>query len=208
MNLPLAPKDPPSMKTSTTTHLLSCTKIRPVSRLGLGSKILIMGGAALVAGSLQPVAAHADSVQVARGKYLVRLAGCTDCHTPGHFLGKPDMSRFLAGSDVGFEVPGVGTVVGRNLTPDKETGIGGWTLEQITTAIRTGVRPDGRALSPIMPWAAYAGMRQADVEAIAVFLKTLPPVKRHIPGPFKANEKTTTFRWRIIPPDGLAAAAP
>src|SRR5258707_781110 len=76
------------------------------------------------------------------------------------------------------------------------------------TKIRTGVRPDGRALSPVMPWPAYAGMRQADVYAIAVFLKTLPPVKRHIPGPFKANEKTTTFRWRVIPPDGLAAAAP
>jgi mono/diheme cytochrome c family protein len=183
------------------------TKIRPVSRLGLGSKILIMSGAALVAASLQPVVAHADSAQIARGKYLVRLAGCTDCHTPGHFLGKPDMSRFLAGSDVGFEVPGVGTVVGRNLTPDKETGIGGWTLEQITTAIRTGVRPDGRALSPIMPWSAYAGMRQADVEAIAVFLKTLPPVKRHIPGPFTANDKPTTLRWRIVAPEASATAA-
>jgi mono/diheme cytochrome c family protein len=183
------------------------TKIHPVSRLGLGSKILIMSGAALVAASLQPVVAHADSAQIARGKYLVRLAGCTDCHTPGHFLGKPDMSRFLAGSDVGFEVPGVGTVVGRNLTPDKETGIGGWTLEQITTAIRTGVRPDGRALSPIMPWSAYAGMRQADVEAIAVFLKTLPPVKRHIPGPFTANDKPTTLRWRIVPPESSATAA-
>src|SRR5260370_1565318 len=137
------------------------TKIRPVSRLGLGSKILIMGGAALVAASLQPVVAHADSAQIARGKYLVRLAGFTDCHTPGHFLGKPDMSHYLAGSDVGFEIPGVGTVVGRNLTPDKETGIGGWTLEQISTAIPTGVRPHGRGLSPIKPWPAYAGMMQA-----------------------------------------------
>jgi mono/diheme cytochrome c family protein len=180
------------------------TKIRPVSRLGLGSKILIMG----VAASVQPIVAHADSAQVARGEYLVRLAGCTDCHTPGHFLGKPDKSRYLAGSDVGFEVPGVGTVVGRNLTPDKETGIGGWTLEQITTAIRTGVRPDGRVLSLIMPWLAYSGMEQADVDAIAVFLKTLPSVKRRIPGPFAANEKPTTLRWRIVPPEGLAAAAP
>ena len=183
------------------------TKIRFVSRPGLGSKILIMGGAALVASSLQPAVAHADGAQVARGQYLVRLAGCTDCHTPGHFLGKPDMSRYLAGSDVGFEVPGVGTVVGRNLTPDKETGIGDWTLVQISTAIRTGVRPDGRVLSPIMPWPAYAGMRQADVDAIAVFLKTLPPVNRHIPGPFKVNEKPTTLRWRLVPPETSATAA-
>ena len=180
--------------------------VHPVSRLGLVSQILIMSGAALVAASLQPVAAYADSAQVARGKYLVRLAGCTDCHTPGHFLGKPDLSRYLGGSDVGFEVPFAGTVVGRNLTPDKETGIGGWTLEQITTAIRTGVRPDGRVLSPIMPWPAYSGMRQADVDAIAVFLKTLRPVKHKIPGPFMANEKPTTLRWRLVPPETAAAS--
>src|SRR6516165_3212409 len=43
---------------------------------------------------------------IAHGKYLVQLGGCTDCHTPGHRLGKPDMSRFLGGSDVGLEVPG------------------------------------------------------------------------------------------------------
>src|SRR5258708_13575369 len=145
------------------------TKVDPASRLGLVSQILSMGGAALVAASLLPVEAYADSARVARGKYLVRLAGCTDCHTPGHFLGKPDMSRFLAGSDVGFEVPGVGTVVGRNLTPDKETGIGGWTLEQITTAIRTGARPDGPALSPLMPWAPSAGITQPDGEPLAIF---------------------------------------
>jgi mono/diheme cytochrome c family protein len=178
----------------------TCTRIRLVSRLSLVSQMLIMGGAALIAASLQPLVAYADSAQVARGKYLVRLAGCTDCHTPGHFLGKPDMSRYLAGSDVGFEVPNVGTVVGRNLTPDTETGIGGWTLEQITTAIRTGVRPDGRSLSPIMPWPAYAGMTQSDAAAIAVFLKTLAPVKRNIPGPFTADEKPTTLRWRIVAP--------
>jgi mono/diheme cytochrome c family protein len=195
----VAPRRQQLRKTSTMVH--------PVSRLGLVSQILIMGGATLVAASLQPAAASADSAQVARGKYLVRLAGCTDCHTPGHFLGKPDMSRYLAGSDVGFEVPGVGTVVGRNLTPDKETGIGSWTLEQISTAIRTGVRPDGRSLSPIMPFAAYAGMTQSDTNAIAVFLKTLPPVKHKIPGPFTANEKPTTSRWRLVPPETSAAAA-
>src|SRR6516162_6245353 len=48
----------------------------------------------------------AESAQLAHGKYLVQLGGCTDCHTPGHLLGKPDMSRFLGGSDVGLEVPG------------------------------------------------------------------------------------------------------
>src|SRR6516164_5099859 len=47
----------------------------------------------------------AESAQVAHGKYLVQLGGCTDCHTPGHLLGKPDMSKFLGGSDVGWRFP-------------------------------------------------------------------------------------------------------
>ena len=69
----------------------------------------------------------AESARLAHGKYLVQLGGCTDCHTPGHLLGKPDMSRFLGGSDVGLEVPGLGVFVAPNLTPDKVTGLGNWT---------------------------------------------------------------------------------
>ena len=87
--------------------------------------------------------AHAES-PVERGKYLVVLAGCNDCHTPGFFLGKPDMAKYLGGSDVGFEIPGLGVFPGRNITPDKDTGIGNWSTEQIATALTTGKRPDGR----------------------------------------------------------------
>jgi hypothetical protein len=57
---------------------------------------------------------------------------------------------------VGFEIPGVGVFVGSNITPDKETGIGEWSAEEIVTAIQTGKRPDGRMLAPIMPWHALA----------------------------------------------------
>ena len=63
------------------------------------------------------------------------VAGCNDCHTPGFFFGKPDKDKFLGGSDVGFEIPGLGVFNGRNITPDKETGIGAWTDEQIAAAI-------------------------------------------------------------------------
>ena len=51
-------------------------------------------------------AASAEESQIERGKYLVTIAGCNDCHTPGYFLGKPDFSRRLAGSDVGFTISG------------------------------------------------------------------------------------------------------
>src|SRR5262245_57058588 len=84
--------------------------------------------------------------QVARGKDLVVGSLCTDCHTPGFFFGKPDEKRFLGGSEVGFEIPGLGVFHGPNLTPDKETGLGNWSTEQIVTALQTGVRPDGRIL--------------------------------------------------------------
>jgi len=87
---------------------------------------------------------RADDATVARGKYLVTLGGCQDCHTPGHFFGKPDAARVLGGSEVGFEIPGLGVFYGPNLTPDKATGLGGWTDAQIIAAFRTGVRPDGR----------------------------------------------------------------
>jgi mono/diheme cytochrome c family protein len=91
-----------------------------------------------LAAALSLLPAVADDAEVERGKYLVTISGCNDCHTPGYFFGKPDMSRFLGGSDVGFEIPGLGVFVGPNITPDKETGIGSWTAEQIVTAIQTG----------------------------------------------------------------------
>ena len=133
-------------------------------------------------------AAKAADRQVERGKYLVALGGCSDCHTPGHFFGRPDASRFLGGSDVGFYIPNLGTFYGRNLTPDKETGLGTWTKTQISEAITTGKRPDGRMLAPAMPWRSFAKLTKADAAAIAAFLKNLPPVKNIVPGPSGPNE--------------------
>ena len=84
-------------------------------------------GAALAASACLAFPAFADDAPVARGRYLVTIAGCSDCHTPGALLGAPDMKRYLGGSDVGFSIPGQGVFVGQNLTPDKETGLGQWT---------------------------------------------------------------------------------
>src|ERR1700726_23827 len=84
------------------------------------------------------VFAQAADPQVERGNYLVQLGGCFDCHTPGYFFGHPDLTKYLGGSDVGFAIPGLGVFVGPNLTPDKETGLGAWTAQQIVIAITTG----------------------------------------------------------------------
>ena len=148
---------------------------------------------------LPAVGAHAQS-QVDRGKYLVTIASCHDCHTPGYFLGKPDMARFLGGSDVGFEMPGLGVFLGPNLTPDKATGLGAWTDEQIRTALQKGARPDGRMLAPIMPWHAFASLTRQDADAIIAFLKSIPPIANKVPGPFGPTETPTTFVMKVVPP--------
>jgi hypothetical protein len=114
----------------------------------------------------------------------------------------PDMARYLGGSDVGFEVPGLGVFLGRNLTPDRETGIGDWTEEQIVTALQTGMRPDGRVLAPIMPWRAFANLTPSDAMSIAIYLKSLPAVSHRVPGPFGPNETPTTFVMKVVPPAG------
>jgi mono/diheme cytochrome c family protein len=151
--------------------------------------------------------AHADA-QLDRGKYLVTLGGCNDCHTPGYFFGNPDMTKYLGGSDVGFEIPGLGAFAGRNITPDKATGIGSWTTAQIVTALQTGVRPDGRVLAPIMPWHAFANLTKDDATAIAAFLQSLPAVANAVSGPFGPGQKAPFFLFRILPPGETVAAAP
>ncbi|HTW69788.1 MAG TPA: cytochrome c [Acetobacteraceae bacterium] len=147
------------------------------------------------------VAAQAADPRIERGRYLVELGGCNDCHTPGYFMGKPDMSRYLGGSDVGFAIPGEGVFVGPNLTPDKATGLGNWSVTQIVTAITTGVRPDGRVLAPIMPWRGLSHLTHVDAMDIALFLKSLPPVVHKAPGPFGPSVKPDVFVMTLLPPD-------
>ncbi len=157
---------------------------------------VLVSGIMLCAG-----AAEAASSQVQRGKYLVTLGGCNDCHTPGYFFGKPDMARYLGGSDVGFAIPGLGVFVAPNLTPDKETGLGKWTRQQIVTALTTGKMPTGRILAPIMPWQAFAHLSKSDAQAIAAFLQSLKPVNHQVPGPFGPTEKVTVFVMTVLPAD-------
>jgi mono/diheme cytochrome c family protein len=177
-------------------------------RSTIKGKAMSIRAIGFVAGLLiaaMPVAtALAADAQTERGRYLVEISGCSDCHTPGNFLGHPDMARYLGGSDVGFALPGAGVFVGPNLTPDKGTGLGAWTEQQIVTAFTTGVRPDGRILAPIMPWRDLAHLSKSDALAIAAYLKTLPPISHQVPGPFGPTEKPTVFVMTVLPADVYA----
>ena len=161
----------------------------------------ILVGAVFLAASAGTAAAE---TQVERGRYLTTVGGCHDCHTPGNLLGKPDFTKALSGSEVAFAMPGLGVFAGPNLTPDKETGLGSWTSQQIVTAITTGARPDGRMLAPIMPWQSLSKLTNPDALAIAAYLKSLPPVKNKVAGPFGPSEKPTGFVMAILPAEVYA----
>jgi Cytochrome c len=183
-------------------NVASCRCGETPAAAPVGRRVAVLLAAAALAGAwlTAPVAANAASKrEIARGKYLVTFGSCTDCHTPGHFFGKPDMTKFLGGSDVGFAIPGLGVFVGPNLTPDKATGLGKWTAAQIVTALTTGVTPEGRKLAPAMPYDAYANLTKSDARAIAAYLQSLPPVSHQVAGPFGPKETPTTFVMTIVP---------
>jgi mono/diheme cytochrome c family protein len=176
--------------------------VRDLARLNVHP--LMVGATGFLTAALLLVfywqAEAADRAELLRGKYLVTQGLCTDCHTPGYFFGKPDEQRFLGGSEVGFEIPGLGVFHGPNLTPDKETGLGAWSEADIVKVLRTGVRPDGRGLAPIMPWKAFSQLTDADMQSIAAYLKSLPAVSNQVPGPFGPTETPTSFVFRVVPP--------
>ena len=156
---------------------------------------------AFVAGSafMSSPSAFAQT-QTQRGEYLVTIMDCTGCHTPGTFLGKPDMQRPLAGSEVGFQIPGLGIFYPPNLTPDPETGLGKWSEADIIKGVRTGVRPDGRQLVPVMPYHSYGKLTDVDAKAVASYLKSLKPVQNKVPGPTGPNEKPTAAYLSVVMP--------
>lgn len=181
--------------------------------VGVWAAGTLVGAQAKPAAPAKPAAAKpaagAMSAAVARGKHLVESSGCNDCHTPykmGDNGPEPDMTRYLSGhpSDAMLPPPPQpsgpwivsasatftawsgpwGISYTKNLTPDKETGLGGWTAQQFVDTIKNGrEQGHGRQLLPPMPWPAYRNMSDADLKAIFAYLQTIPPVKNKVPDP-------------------------
>ncbi|HYF09089.1 MAG TPA: cytochrome c [Acetobacteraceae bacterium] len=135
-----------------------------------------------------------------RGEYLATIMDCGGCHTGGALAGQPDPRLHLAGSGIGFGIPGVGIVYPPNLTPDRETGLGAWSEAEIIRAVRTGVRPDGRVLAPVMPWHNYAALTNEDARALAGYLRSLPPVRNRTPPLTGANEAPPAPYLTLVTP--------
>lgn len=172
------------------------------SLLGIAAGMIAMAASAATSGPLEgyepvepstgrlppeAVASVYPQERVDQGRYLVGLLGCGNCHTDGALAGKPNPERLMAGSATGIarsdptlvRYPGV--VFPANLTPDPETGIGDWSIEEIGTMLRSGKNRHGQRALPVMPWPIYAQLRPEDTEAIAMYLKSLPPVKHKVP---------------------------
>lgn len=121
-----------------------------------------------------------------RGKYVVTTLDCSGCHTPAGDEG-PNWSLYLAGGGKGA-FRGYQTYVSRNLTPDKENGLGRRTDQEVQRILQSGLLPEGRvAHYRDMPWAFTANMTDEDRYAVMVYLRHLKPVARIIPDP-TANE--------------------
>jgi mono/diheme cytochrome c family protein len=133
-----------------------------------------------------PVVAPPRGVTPEYGKYLAsNLAGCADCHTPRNLQnGQFYLDSMFAGSTIAFGEPEGDPIraYARNITPDVETGIGSWNEEQFVAAVTSGMRPDGRVLSPHMPYAYYKFWTPEDLRAVYAYLKTIPAIRRSVPG--------------------------
>jgi mono/diheme cytochrome c family protein len=113
--------------------------------------------------------AQGSPAEVARGRYIFGATGGCGCHTA---KGQP-----VNAGGRRYDGP-FGTVYSANITPDRQTGIGGWTDEQVITAIRLGRRPGGERLVPVHPYPVFNGMAAEDLRGLVAFLKTVPAVSR------------------------------
>jgi len=118
-----------------------------------------------------------------RGRYLATaVAGCMGCHSEHEWKNTGEILRGMQGSGEVMPIADLpGRIVAPNLTPDKETGAGTWTDDQLARAIREGVGHDGRALFPMMPYDNFRHMSDEDLASIVVFLRSLPPVRHALP---------------------------
>jgi mono/diheme cytochrome c family protein len=132
--------------------------------------LLIMGG--FVDTAATTVFAQADKDLVTQGQYLFALAGGCACHTV------PKETYHSGGR--AFPIPS-GKVFSTNITPEKETGLGDWSDQQIHDAMRAGIRRDGSRLLPVMPYEAYSGMAGQDLKALIAYMRSLKPVKKATP---------------------------
>lgn len=129
---------------------------------------------------------------VRRGAQLAAAGFCTNCHTDrnGPMLagGRPLATPF-------------GTLYGSNITPDRDTGTGTWSLAAFTRAMRQGINASGRYLYPAFPYNHFTGLTDPDLAALYAFLMTREPVRAETPAPdlsFPYNIRPILAGWNLL----------
>ncbi|MEX5495280.1 cytochrome c [Pseudomonas asgharzadehiana] len=143
----------------------------------------------------QQQAVSFDPAQVSRGEYVARLSDCVACHS------LPGKAPFAGGLEMATPL---GAIHATNITPDRDNGIGTYSLADFDRAVRHGVAPGGRRLYPAMPYPSYAKLSDDDIRAMyAFFMKGVQPASQaNIPSdiPWPLN-----LRWPIALWNGLFA---
>lgn len=151
---------------------------------------LVVVGIGMAVYFLKPVTGPARNLTLvgdaARGAYVIRLGGCDSCHTDHDHNG-----AYLAGG-APLTTP-FGTFYPPNITPDKQTGIGGWTLAQFSDAISNGDSPHGN-LYPVFPYNDLTLMSDQEVADLYAAIMTAPAVAHATP----ANEVMFPLNFRLL----------
>ena len=144
----------------------------------------VLAAAVALAAVASPALAQGD---ITKGLYLAKAAGCVGCHTDN----KPGAVPFAGGR--ALDTP-FGTFYGPNITPDRKTGLGGWSEADFQRALRLGERPDGAHYFPAFPYPSFSGMTDADIRDLWAYLKSLPPTERVN----REHELQFPFGWRFL----------
>jgi mono/diheme cytochrome c family protein len=180
-----------------------------LSLVGLGVVVLVV----LLAFAFWPT--HTRALQAApeaeqaalieKGRYLADAGDCTACHTAKG--GKP----FAGGLPIASPI---GTLYSSNITPDKVSGIGGYSLDEFDRALRHGIVANGDSLYPAMPYPAYAKVSDDDIRALyAFFMHGVAPVgvinrANDVPWPLSMRWPLAIWRKTFAPdPDAIAFKA-
>lgn len=140
----------------------------------------------------------ADAGEIERGRYLVdALAACDNCHTPRGAASYDLSNRFSGGAQTFSDKTYV--VRGPNISPDRETGVGAWTDEELRAAIVDGIGRNGR-LAPVMPSDSYKPLTPSDLDAIIAFLRSATPIRAPLQSPQQRSGE-----WTPHPMPGAAA---
>lgn len=143
--------------------------------------------AAAPAGAVEAMPSAQGDPTLERGAYLFAAAGCAGCHTD-----VKNQGALLAGGRP-LETP-FGVFYSPNITPDPETGIGGWSDEDFVRALREGVSPDGDHLYPAFPYTSYTRMTEEDIRALKAYIFSLPPVRQEN----RPHDLDFPYGWRSL----------